>query len=72
VSQDATRGFYENRISQKKTEVEGKTIPSIVDSNFLNKSYRMDNGQICFLLFADILMKTEVAFLLLVSFDQLY
>jgi hypothetical protein len=29
------------------------------------------NGRICFLLFADILMKTEAPWLLLVSFDQL-
>jgi hypothetical protein len=62
----------ENRSYQKTIEVEGKTIPSIVDWNSLKKPYRLGNGHIYSVLFADILMKTEVTLLFLVSFDQLY
>jgi hypothetical protein len=58
-------------VIRKKREVEGKTMLSIVDWNSLKKSYRRENGQMYFLLFIDILIKTDVLLLLLVSFDQL-
>jgi hypothetical protein len=56
----------------KKFPLRAENDLLIVDYDSLKISYSIRNGQIFLLLFADILMKTEIPLLFPVSFDQLW